>query len=283
MGDAVRIIGIIAGLVLAGLVLWKGIPLNIAGMQVNPVRTDVVAVSGIDSAQLIKEDASQRTILLVPRSETGKSRFSACSEPPPDVAINLIQSLNASLDALAKRGSDLEASIAAKMTSDLKSTAEQIFQRSQGIQLLRDTMFRLCEALQNGVIEKDDYRVLIQNLITTANFIIPFEQCTGMARANQGQIASEILDKLLNSCLSAATSFTELLQRAAGNLKPYYLPVVPAQNPSRDREPDISQGPVVGPPAVGNHDCGAVSEHPERPALVRICRPLGTRPKRLHK
>jgi hypothetical protein len=216
--EATRNLGIVAGLILGIVVLWRGIPLNIAGMQVNQARTDVVAVSGNDSAQLVKEDASQRTILLVPRADTGKSRFSACSEPPPDVAQNLIQSVNASLEALAKRGSTLDASIAAKMTSDLKSTAEQIFQRSQGIQLLRDTMFRLCEALQNGVIEKDDYRVLIQSLITTANFIIPFEQCTGMARANQGQIATDTAEKLLTSCLSAAGAFSELQVKA--NIKP---------------------------------------------------------------
>ena len=159
--------------ILGGIVLWKGIPLNFAGLDVNRPRNDTVIVSGSDSAQLVKQDASQRSILLVPRSEQGKSRFSACSEPPPDVAQNIIQSVNTSLDAIAKRGSNLDATIAAKMTGDLKSTAEQVFQRSQGIQLLRDTMFRLCEALQNGVIEKDDSRTLIQSLITTANFIIP--------------------------------------------------------------------------------------------------------------
>jgi hypothetical protein len=125
--------------------------------------------------------------------------------------------VNASLDAVAKRGTALDANVAAKMTSDLRSTAEQVFQRSQGIQLLRDTMFRLCEALQNGVIEKEDYRALIQSLITTANFIIPFEQCTGMARANQGQIAADTLDKLLSSCLLSAGSFSEMQLRAGAN------------------------------------------------------------------
>src|SRR5262249_3484258 len=161
----------------------------ITGIDVNQAPKGVVTMNARDTAQLIQEDASQRSVLLMPRSDTGQSLFSACSEPPPDVAQNLVQSVNSSLEAIAKRGADLDASIAAKMTSDLKSAAEQIFQRSQGIQLLRDTMFRLCEGLQNGVIQKDDYRALIQSLIPTANFIIPFEQCTGMARANQGQIA----------------------------------------------------------------------------------------------
>jgi hypothetical protein len=226
---ASQIVALIVALILGGLVLFKGIPVNIAGMELNRARTDVVSVNGNESAQLVKEDASQRTILLVPRSDTGKSRFSACSEPPPDVAQNLIQSVNTSLDALAKRGSTLDASIAAKMTGDLKSTAEQVFQRSQGIQLLRDTMFRLCEALQNGVIEKDDYRMLIQSLITTANFIIPFEQCTGMARANQGQMASDTLSQLLNSCLQSASAFSRMLLDPNTFVKSPIAPVTPAE------------------------------------------------------
>ena len=134
--------------------------------------------------------------------------LSACSEPPPDVAQNLAQSLSSSLEALGKKGGDLEASVAAKVSSDLKTAAELIFQRSQGIQLLRDTMFRLCEALQNEVLARDDYREMIQTLISTANFIIPFEQCTGMARANQGHVPTEDLNTLLKDCLTAAMNFS---------------------------------------------------------------------------
>src|SRR5262249_1819361 len=106
------------------------------------------------------------------------------------------------------KGAELEANLAAKITSDLKSTAETIFQRSQGIQLLRDTMFSLCEALQNGVIEKEEYRQLIQSLIATANFIIPFEQCTGMARASQAQIEGKILNLLVHDCLESAILYS---------------------------------------------------------------------------
>lgn len=211
VSNSVVICSIAAGLVLLLFVVWKGSPFHFAGLDLNP-RTDVVEVTG-QYAQLVKGDASQRTILLVPRDgTTGRPRFSACSEPPPDIAQNLIQSMTASLDAVAKSGDKLDGNAAVKMASDLKTTVEQLFQRSQGIQLLRDTMFRLCEALQNGVIEKDDYRALIQSLITTANFIIPFEQCTGMARANQAQLPKDTVQNLLESCLNTAMRFTETLQ-----------------------------------------------------------------------
>jgi hypothetical protein len=186
--------------------LVKGTGFEVGGVSFSPTRQDVVSVK--DTAQLIRQDASQRAILLVPR-QRGQTVLNACSEPPPDVAQNLAQSLNSSLEALGKKGGELEANVAAKVTSDLKTAAELIFQRSQGIQLLRDTMFRLCEALQNGVIEREDYREMIQTLISTANFIIPFEQCTGMARANQGQIASEALNALVKECLEAAMLFSK--------------------------------------------------------------------------
>ena len=204
----VQIVVVVCAFALAFFALWRGIPLRFAGIDVNPIRSDVVTIK--DAAQLISQDASRRAILLVPRSDSGRSLFNACSEPPPDVAQSLVQGLSSSLDAIAKKGAELEASLAAKMTSELKTAAELIFQRSQGIQLLRDTMFRLCEALQNGVIEKDDYRTLIQSLITTANFIIPFEQCTGMARASQAQLATDTLESLVRGCLQAAIAFNEL-------------------------------------------------------------------------
>lgn len=233
MNDVVKIAIIVAGFALGVVAMWRGIPLNVAGMQLNAVRSDVVTVSAKESAQLIKENASERTILLVPRDEEGRARFSACSEPPPDVAQNLVQSVNASLDAIAKRGSELEANVAAKMTSDLKSAAEQIFQRSQGIQLLRDTMFRLCEGLQNGVLGRDEYRTLIQSLITTANFIIPFEQCTGMVRSNQTLLNTDTIQVLMKLCFTAAVSFSEM-QRPDRDLKAgtstgVALPVPPPQ------------------------------------------------------
>jgi hypothetical protein len=197
-------IGVVAVVVIA---LVKGIGFEAGGFSFSPTRQDVISMK--DTAQLIRQDASQRAILLVPRRRGDVMTVNSCSEPPPDVAQNLAQSLNSSLEALGKKGGELEAHVAAKVSSDLKTAAELIFQRSQGIQLLRDTMFRLCEALQNGVIERDDYQQLIQDLIGTANFIIPFEQCTGMARASQGQIALDALNKLVSECLEAAMRFSE--------------------------------------------------------------------------
>src|SRR5262249_2939364 len=131
------------------------------------------------------------------------------------------------------KGAELEANLAAKITSDLKSTAETIFQRSQGIQLLRDTMFRLCEGLQNGVLEKDEYRQLIQSLITTANFIIPFEQCTGMARSNQQ--FEGMLPIMVRICLESAMNFSRPATAAPTLLSPQIASVQNKDPPSRKK------------------------------------------------
>jgi outer membrane protein OmpA-like peptidoglycan-associated protein len=187
------------------IALVSGSQFSAEDFELNP-RSDVVRAEG--GAQLIRQDASQRAILLVPRAESGKVASSACSEPPPDVAQDIAHTLNSSLAAIGE-GNGIDAKFVAQISSDLKSAAELLFQRSQGIQLLRDTMFRLCESFQNGVLTPDDYRSLIQNLINTANFIIPFEQCTGIIRSSQKETSPLDAD-ILQACLEVALTFNGL-------------------------------------------------------------------------
>jgi hypothetical protein len=59
-----------------------------------------------------------------------------------------------------------------------ESNGEQIFQRSQGIQALRDGMYRLCEAHLNNAIPQETYVEQMTDLVATLNFIVPIELCS---------------------------------------------------------------------------------------------------------
>lgn len=221
MGYVAALVVGVATVAVVGAVMFTGATVQDIGLAVRGDRGDVVKATG---AQVIRQDASQRAILLVERGPNGEAAARACSEPPPDIAQNIAQHLSASLDALGRGTDRLEGELAAQVSRNIRSATESLFERSQGIQLLRDTMFRLCEAFQNGVLTSGDYRALIQDLISTANFIIPFEQCMGIARSAAAPAGSTSLTTsiartstaiepgalVVGSCLEAASRFNTM-------------------------------------------------------------------------
>lgn len=195
------------GTVIIIVILIFGNNLSIGGINFNP-RTDVVQID--KPAHIVKQDVSERGIILIARPAGDfLPAYSSCAEPPPDASQDLARSISASIDGLAKVPNAGEGSIAVGAVNDLKSVSEALFQRSQGIQLLRDSMFRLCESFQNGVIESNDYSRLIESLIMTANFIIPFEQCIALGKSDS-EISSDTTQLLLEQCLTSASDYNRL-------------------------------------------------------------------------
>lgn len=204
---------IVAGLI-ALAVIFFGTNIETDEFSINP-SPDVVKIS--ESALLVKQDASERATVLIGRNSSG-ALFSVCSEPPPDANQQIAKRLGASLSSSLQRGSD-EGGLDAEALSELQSATQSTFDRSQGIQLLRDTMFRICEAFQNGVLTSNEYSVLMSQLIATANFIIPFEQCASIAvevQKNHVRIAGEdsINPSVLifERCAEAALNFNHSSQ-----------------------------------------------------------------------
>lgn len=197
-------IGAIAIVILAALVFGKRLETD--WISINP-RTDIVEVNNL--AQLIKQDASERAIILIGRRDGQRlPSYSSCAEPPPDALQDVARSISASFDALAKLNEGQQAGAALQAADDLKTASKALFERSQGIQLLRDTMFRLCEAFQNGVIDPESYSRLIESLILNANFIIPFEQCMSITRFGD-KLDQDILNSVVKVCLEAAVMFND--------------------------------------------------------------------------
>lgn len=130
---------------------------------------------------LVSIDSKQRVVLSNPgrTAKSGNSnivRF--CAEPPPDVFTALATSLGA--EASLRQSTSPEA--AAKLAFTLSENAATI-ERSQTVNILRETMYRNCERYLSGAISEEEFIVQAardQQLIVQ---VLAVEQITGVARA----------------------------------------------------------------------------------------------------
>jgi hypothetical protein len=125
------------------------------------------------SAQSISIDAKQRFLLA--GQVYGEPIF--CSEPSPDV----FSVFSAALEANASNGEELAAAF--KLATN--ETGATIGIRTQSIQLLRDAMYRICEAYLGGGIDRDQYNDLLKRYQKSMVTLIAIEQLTGAARPGQ--------------------------------------------------------------------------------------------------
>jgi hypothetical protein len=107
-----------------------------------------------------------------------------CAEPPPDAASALAQGFGAQLALEGSVGLPSGPSIEGGGSGELErsriESLVKLFERSQGIQALRDGMYRLCEARANNFINDDVFRQQMNQLVATLNFVVPIELCTKM-------------------------------------------------------------------------------------------------------
>ncbi|WP_135468118.1 hypothetical protein [Crenalkalicoccus roseus] len=189
----------IAGLV-AGLVISRFLLPHASFLQDPPA-----AAAQINQAVwAYPMDASRRNIIAT-------AGGSVCAEPPPDTASTVAAQLSAQL--AARRGSDAEGS--GQVAQELRSAVEKLYERSQGIQALRDLMFRLCEAKINNLINEEQYRSMTRHVILTLNFVVPFEQCAGLVRTatslSQGAGASTSLAPFFTGCFEQVSTYARAM------------------------------------------------------------------------
>ena len=98
-------------------------------------------------------DAKQRLLLVTDNGGPDRKQHIVCTEPSPDVATSIAAS--GSLSAVVPGGAKGEAS--AKSIESLT----QLGGRIPTIQLLRDGLFRACEAYMNGALNEKDYRRIV--------------------------------------------------------------------------------------------------------------------------
>jgi hypothetical protein len=143
-------------------------------LLLRPFLTDdgrnVVETKKMGKMEMLMLDASRRSIVV---SQDGQF----CAEPVPDAANTLAKEFASKIS-----GAAADRNAAAELSQLVNVDISKLFERSQGIQALRDGMYRLCEAYINKAISEDTYQEHIANLTATLNFIVPIELCSKLNR-----------------------------------------------------------------------------------------------------
>nr|VFK53901.1 MAG: hypothetical protein BECKTUN1418F_GA0071002_103123 [Candidatus Kentron sp. TUN]VFK55751.1 MAG: hypothetical protein BECKTUN1418E_GA0071001_103224 [Candidatus Kentron sp. TUN] len=115
-------------------------------------------------------DIKQRAIFSSQRGEGKDRQTIICAEPSPD-------SLSAYAAELAG-----DAGIGGKKKAGIKSILQEetsfVGLRTQSIQLLRDSLYRLCEGYMSGALEKEQYDILMRRYQRYMVALLAIEQLT---------------------------------------------------------------------------------------------------------
>jgi hypothetical protein len=143
-----------------GITLFFGL---VGGCCTSP---DVVKMAG---STAMVTSADQRTIIETqPKSDSKPGRVSPsylhCAEPSPDIALAVSKSFNlgASLDVQGLK--DVDPKLAFAVSSANAQAIAQLTERLATIQLLRDGLYRACEAYENGAISDTTYAVMLSRV-----------------------------------------------------------------------------------------------------------------------
>lgn len=108
-----------------------------------------------------------------------------CAEPSPDVAkavqaaVGLSGGLGVGLTPPAGPGTEVDARLAAQLSFSRAESMAQLTKRIATIQLLRDGMYRACEAYANGAIGREIYTAIVSRYDTTMITMLLAEMAVG--------------------------------------------------------------------------------------------------------
>jgi len=136
-----------------------------------------------DNSSYVSIDAKQRLMITGKRAYWDGNKYASepniiiCNEPSPDV----FSVYTAALGADISKSEELTAAL--KLTTGESGASIGI--RTQSIQLLRDAMYRICEAYLSGALEPTEYFRLLASYQKSMVTLIAIEQLTGAAKPAQ--------------------------------------------------------------------------------------------------
>ncbi len=157
---------------LLGFVLTAACAAGCANLQTIGRSSDIPPKmeDGQNTGKVIHLDAQQRLLVV---NEFGRY----CAEPSPDALAAYASSLGL--------GASVPSQGAASVAQAIQSTAGSIGLRTQSIQLMRDALYRLCEAQANGALTGLDHRIMLTRSQDLTAVVVAIEQLTGAVVANQ--------------------------------------------------------------------------------------------------
>jgi hypothetical protein len=122
----------------------------------------------IDSGESLSLDAKQRLVLATQKGGKSGNRKIVCAEPSPDAFSATSASAAAStaftFPTLLPGGQTGSTTGSGGIAAARSESAASIGLRTQTIQLLRDGLYRACEAYMNGAIDQNQYNIILLNI-----------------------------------------------------------------------------------------------------------------------
>lgn len=142
--------------------------------------------SGMD---VVAYDASRRAA-YIREVDLDKPRLFVIAEPSPDVATEYTALIDASV-------SGLEGLEAAKLKAEFNSKVIDLARRSQTLQILRESLYRLSELTANGVIKEDDAKQIYLEVLQSVQVIALTELGNSdMPEEVKTRVADEFFDSI---------------------------------------------------------------------------------------
>ena len=160
----------------------------------------------IDHGESLSVDARQRVVLVTHKGGKTRDRTVVCTEPQPDAASTAGRAIASVPPAGPSKGAQVATASAAGEATAL------IAVRTQTIQLLRDGLYRACEAYMNGAIDQHQYNVVLLNIDKLMITLLGVDAIGGIQSRDQpmgGVVASdtkEIQADALTDILFAANA-----------------------------------------------------------------------------
>jgi len=118
----------------------------------------------------------------VRKSESGeplKSTYVTCVAPSPDIATAISKSFQLAAEASAKLPQNVDPKLALAMSRSQTESIAQLGERIATIQLLRDGLYRACEAFANGAISETAYAVMLSRYDDTMVTLLATDLAAG--------------------------------------------------------------------------------------------------------
>lgn len=154
--------------------------------NLNSISREITVSEGAKASAI---DAKQRVVLSARRTMPGGANATSdlpdlvvCAEPSPDA----LSAISASFSG-SQTGSNSEA---VQLALALTEQASSIGLRTQSIQLMRDTMYRACEAYMAGALSRGDFFYLQRRFQNLTLGLLAIEQLTGAVRAGQSALST---------------------------------------------------------------------------------------------
>ena len=165
---------------LKGFCIVIVVALMLSGCAKTPSIYRGYRVGSGDGTKSVLIDAKQRAIISTPNpypkpdSDKGENRMVfVCAEPSPD-ALSAISAVFSGGAVVTQAEKEIQLQVARA----LQETAGQLGRRNATIQLLRDGLYRQCEAYMNGLINWDDYKWTSNRYINAMVVLLAIEQIT---------------------------------------------------------------------------------------------------------